>query len=236
METSNPLLNRVAFTGYSRNTMTATGAINKTGILMVICLVSAAFGWTHPVNSVALILPVLGAFVVCLIGAFKPETSPITAPLYAVLEGFALGCISYLTNTRYPGVAFNAIFATLGVLVAMVLIYHTRIIKVTPGFKSVLSTALFGIAIFYLITMVLSFFSIHVPLVYGNSLWSIGFSVVVCGVAAFYLLVDFDAIETLAQDNAPKYMEWYSAMSLLITLVWLYLEILRLFSKMRSRD
>jgi uncharacterized YccA/Bax inhibitor family protein len=236
METNNPLLNRSVFSGYGQDQMTATGTINKTGILMLLCLFSAAYGWTHPVNSWAILVPVLGAFVLCIIAAFKPSFSPIAAPLYAILEGFALGCISVFTNVKYPGVAFNAVFATLGVLTAMIILYHTRIIKVTPGFKSVLSIMLMGIAIFYILTMGLSFFGIHVPLVYGNSLWSIGFSVIVCGVASFYLLVDFDNIEQHVNDGSPKYLEWYCALSLLITIVWLYLEILRLFSKLRSRD
>jgi uncharacterized YccA/Bax inhibitor family protein len=178
----------------------------------------------------------LGGFVVALVTIFKKTWSAFTAPLYALLEGLALGGISAVFEKTYPGVAIQAVGLTLGTLFVMLLAYKTGVVKATQGFKVGVIAATGGIAVFYLAEMVLSFFfHIQVPAINGSGPWGIAFSLFVVVIAALNLVLDFDMIETGVRGGAPKYMEWYGAFGMMVTLIWLYLEILRLLGKARRR-
>jgi len=239
METSNPLLNRdQAFSqsGYGVDSMRLEGVINKTGILLVLCTAAAAFSWTHPaLQGPLIIIGLLGGLVACLVGTFKPSTTPITAPLYACLEGLCLGAISQITELRWPGIVGNAILLTFGVLALMLGLYTTRIIRVTDRLGQGVFIATAAVGLVYLIDLVMNLFGARMPYIHESGVVGIGLSVLIVGIAAFNLLIDFRLIEDRVASKSPRYMEWYCGMAVLVTLVWLYLEILRLLSKMRSR-
>jgi uncharacterized YccA/Bax inhibitor family protein len=244
MRTSNPALNEKVFKGQVAfgDAMTLQGTVNKTGLLLLFVVVTAAWTWgmSHSENPAAaipwMIGGLLGGFVVALVTIFKPSWSPLTAPLYALLEGLALGGISAMFEQRYHGVAIQAVGLTFGTLFVMLMAYKTGIIRATQGFKLGVIAATGGIAVLYLVEMVLgAFFHIQVPAINGSGIIGIGFSVFVVIIAALNLVLDFDMIETGVAGGAPKYMEWYGAFGLMVTLIWLYLEILRLLSKLRDR-
>ena|SRR5579863_2331508 len=244
MRTSNPALNEKAFKGQVAigEAMTLQGTVNKTGLLLLCVVATAAWTWglSHsnaPEASIPwMIGGILGGFVVALVTIFKKEWSPFTAPVYALLEGLALGGISALFELRYPGIAIQAVGLTFGTLFVMLLAYKTGIIRATQGFKVGVIAATGGIAVFYLIGMVLRvFLHYQVPVIYSGGIWGILFSLFVVVVAALNLVLDFDLIESGVNGGAPKYMEWYGAFGLMVTLIWLYLEILRLLSKARRR-
>jgi uncharacterized YccA/Bax inhibitor family protein len=179
---------------------------------------------------------IFGGFIVALVTIFRPNWAAITAPIYALLEGLALGGISAMFERTYPGVAIQAVGLTFGTLFVMLLAYKTGMIRATQGFKLGVIAATGGIALLYLVEMVLGgFFHIQVPAINGSGAVGIGFSLFVVIIAALNLVLDFDMIETGVQGGAPKYMEWYGAFGLMVTLIWLYLEILRLLGKMRRR-
>jgi uncharacterized YccA/Bax inhibitor family protein len=177
----------------------------------------------------------IGGFITAMITIFRPTSSPITAPIYAVLEGMFLGGISAFFEGMYPGIAIQAVSLTLAVLGVMLFLYKARIIKVTEKLRGGIIAATGAIAVVYLVSWVLSMFNIYLPMIHSSGLMGIGFSLFVVGLAAFNLLLDFDFIEKGARNGAPKYMEWFSAFGLMMTLIWLYLEILRLLSKL-NRD
>jgi uncharacterized YccA/Bax inhibitor family protein len=244
MRTSNPALNEKAFKGQVAfgEAMTLQGTVNKTGLLLLCVVATAAWTWgmSHSETPGAaipwMIGGLLGGFVVALVTIFKPSWSPLTAPLYALLEGLALGGISAMFEHRYHGVAIQAVGLTFGTLFVMLMAYKTGIIRATQGFKLGVIAATGGIAVFYLVEMVLGgFFHITVPAVNGSGIIGIGFSLFVVIIAALNLVLDFDMIESGVTGGAPKYMEWYGAFGLMVTLIWLYLEILRLLSKLRDR-
>jgi uncharacterized YccA/Bax inhibitor family protein len=237
MVTSNPLLKRdESFTGTAETAMNLHGTVNKTGILLLICMATAAFGWVTPeLHGGILFVPLFGGFILALVGMFKPATTPYVAPLYAALEGLVLGAISYYFNAKYPGIAPNAVILTFSILGLFLFLYATRIVRVTNGMRIAIFAATGGICLVYLIDMVLSFFGHSVTPLYSSGPLGIGISVFICAIAAFNFFLDFDAIERLIRSGSPKYMEWYSGMALLITLVWLYLEILRLLAKLQNR-
>jgi uncharacterized YccA/Bax inhibitor family protein len=238
MVTSNPLLKREeSFSGTAdAAAMSLNGTVNKTGILLLICMATAAYAWVTPeLHGGVLAVPLLGGFVLALVGTFKPATSPYVAPLYAACEGLVLGAISQMFNVRYPGIAANAVLLTFSVLALFLFLYATRIVRVTSGMKVAIFAATGGICLVYVINMVLSFFGHGVPFINNSGPLGIGISIFICGIAAFNFFLDFDAIEGFIRSGAPKYMEWYSGLALLITLVWLYLEILRLLSKLQNR-
>ena len=240
METSNPMLKREA--ALSRDwagaeSMTLQGVINKTGILLLLCFVAAAYAWTHPaIRGPLLIVGLIGGLIACLVGTFKPTTSPIAAPIYAVLEGLVLGAISQIFEARYPGIAVNAMLLTFGVLGIMLGLYTTRTIRVTSGLVKGVMAATGAVALVYVADIVLGFFHISVPFLNASGPIGIGISLVIVGIAAFNLLIDFAVIEDGVRNRSPRYMEWYCGMALLVTLVWLYLELLRLLSKLRGRN
>jgi uncharacterized YccA/Bax inhibitor family protein len=223
--------------------MTLNGTINKTGILLVCAFATAAWTWysflTSGDLSVAgpmVLVGALGGLVVGLVTSFKKEWSPVTAPLYALLEGLVLGGLSAVFNIRYPGIAIEAVGLTFGTLFVMLLLYRTGIIKVTEKFRIGIVAATGGIFLFYMAEWLLSFFGINLTTVNGGSTIGIVFSLFVVGIAALNLVLDFDFVEQGVTYGVPKYMEWYAAFGIMVTLVWLYLEILRLLAKMRSRN
>ena len=217
--------------------MTLQGAINKTGILLLLCVGAAGFSWTHPELSGPLVLiGLLGGLIACLVGTFKPATSPIAAPIYAVLEGLALGAISQMFEIRAPGIVVNAMLLTFGVLAVMLMLYTSRTIRVTDKLVKGIFAATGAVLLVYVVDMLLTMFGVRMPLIHESGWLGIGISVVIAGIAAFNLLIDFAMIENGVSNGSPKYMEWYCGMALLVTLVWLYLELLRLLSKLRSRD
>lgn len=245
LRTSNPTLNRDAFRNEGvayGDTMSVSGAVNKTGILTILVVASAAWTWNRAFNTgLESVMPLvavgaIGGLIFAMVTVFKKTWAPITAPIYALLEGLVLGGISAVYEQRFAGLPMQAVGLTFGVLVALLLVYRTGIIRVTDKFRMGVVAATGGIFVFYLLTWILSFFHVQFPSVYGAGPLGIGISVAVVIVAALNLVLDFDFIETGARAGAPKYMEWYGAFGLMVTLIWLYLEILRLLGKLRSRD
>jgi len=224
--------------------MTVEGTVNKTGLLLLIAFAAAAFTWQKAITALAMgdvsgIQPLiwvglLGGFAVAIATIFKPQWAPITAPIYAILEGLALGAISAFFETRFPGIVTTAIFATFTTLGAMLLAYKTGLIKVTDKFRRIIFYATGGIMLYYLASIILGFFGIQVPLIHETGPMGIAFSLFVVVIAAMNLALDFDFIEKASAQGAPKYMEWFGAFTLLMTLVWLYIEMLRLLSKLRD--
>jgi uncharacterized YccA/Bax inhibitor family protein len=240
--TSNPAMKEEIFQNISATAtdkMTVRGTVNKTAILLLILIISASWTWdiySYGGRTGSLILfGALGGFAVAMVTIFKREYSPITAPIYAILEGLVLGGVSGLLNKAYPGIVFSAVGLTFGTLGCLLIVYRAGIIQPTENFKLGVISATGGIALYYLLSIILGFFGIAVPLIHSNSMWGIAFSVFVVIIAALNLVLDFDLIETGARAGAPKYMEWYGAFGLMVTLVWLYLEILRLLAKMQRR-
>ena len=227
--------------------MTLNGTVNKTGLLLVITLVGAMYSWSQAATSLAsgdagLLMPLalggaIGGFIVALVTIFKKAWSPVTAPLYAGLEGLFLGAISAIFEMRYPGIVMQAVGLTFGTLAALLLAYRSGLIRATENFKLGVVAATGGIALLYLVNIGMRLFGFEgMGFIHEGSTIGILFSVGVVIVAALNLVLDFDFIENGVEQRAPKYMEWYAAFSLLVTLVWLYLEILRLLSKLQSRD
>ena len=220
--------------------MTLQGTVNKTTLSLFLLVLSGAY--TFYTANLDFIYPgLIGGFIVAMITIFKKEWAPITVPIYAVLEGLALGGISLVYDNLFPGegLAMKAILLTVSIFAALLFAYKTRIIKPTANFKLGIFAATAGIAIFYVISLVIGLFGGGYPEVLNplnGGFMSIGFSLFVVVIAALNLVLDFDFIEEGAEKGAPKYMEWYGAFGLLITLVWLYLEILRLLAKISSRD
>lgn len=239
MRTGNPTLSQKTFQQVDQavpghSTMTISGTINKTAILFFILLLGAAISWYQP-SPPFIWGGAIGGFIVAMITVFKKEWSPITAPIYAGLEGLFLGGISLQYASMYNGIVFNAVLLTLGTFAAMLMAYRSGLINVTQKFRMGVIAATGGIALVYLASFVLSFFGISFGLLHGSGMLSIGFSILVVGVAALNLVLDFDMIEKGAQANAPEYFEWYTSFGLIITLVWLYIELLRLLSKLQRR-
>ncbi len=237
---SNPFLSESKFSStldphvIQEEYMTVQGAVNKTLTLTAMLSVTAAVSFLYP-NPIFLIVGIVGGLVAVLFSSFKPTSSPVAAPAYAMFEGLALGTISAMYAAQFPGIILNAITSTIGILFAMLMIYRSGIIKVTDKFRAGVMMATFGIFITYMVSWVLSMFNIQVPMIHQAGTFGIIFSIGVIVIATMNLLLDFDMIERGANSGAPKYMEWYSALGLLVTLVWLYLEILRLLSKLSSR-
>ena len=227
-----------------QGTMSVRGAINKFGFLMLMVIAGAAYNWhmfeQGQTNTMYILLMtgVFGGLITALAISFKPNWASYLAPLYGLLEGLFIGGISAVMNAafakQYPGLVMQAVGLTFGVAIAMFLLYNFRIIKATEKFKSVIIASTLGIGIFYLLTMVFRLFGVNVSFMYDSSWLSIGISLFVVAIAALNLIMDFDMIEQGAERGAPKFMEWYGAFGLLVTMVWLYLEILRLLSKLAS--
>jgi uncharacterized YccA/Bax inhibitor family protein len=246
-KSGNPTLSEKAFhqptLAGTGQTMTVRGAMNKFGFLLLMVLASSYYSWNAFYEGKSMmpfiLIGALGGLVVAMIIIFKKEWSPFLAPAYGLLEGLFVGAISaYYNNAfgqNYPGIIMQAVGLTFAVAIAMFLLYSFRIIKATQKFKAIIFTATAGIAVFYFITWILSFFGVQMAFLYTGSTFGIGFSLFVIAIAALNFILDFDMIERGSAAGAPKYMEWYGAFGLLVTLVWLYLEILRLLAKMNSR-
>ncbi len=226
------------------NAMTVNGTLQKFGFLFLMVMATAFYAWKEVLggggNAQLFIYGgAFGGLGVAILLIFKKEWAPYLAPAYALLEGLFVGAISAYYHAAFaemaPNIIFNAVGLTFGTAIAMYLLYSFKIIKATEKFKSIIITATAGIAIFYLISIALGFFGISIPFLHEGSAIGIGFSLFVVALAALNLILDFDMIEKGAELGAPKYMEWYGAFGLLVTIVWLYLEILRLLSKLNKR-
>ena len=236
----NPVLTSNAFntTSVSSETMTINGTVNKTFLSLTLLMVTGYYTFmSGQIMSGFAIFSLIAAFIVAIITMYKKEWSPITVPIYAILEGIGLGWVSYSFNSLYDGIVLSAICITVSILLAMLMIYRSGLIKPTENFKLGVAAATGGIALLYIINLVMSVFGFQMGImnIQNASLMSIGFSLFVIVIAALNLVVDFDFIEEGAEKGAPKYMEWFGALGLMVTLVWLYLEILRLLAKLRSR-
>ena len=234
---SNPLMSEEKFQNVldapfaTEGKMTVSGAVNKTLILTGLLLLTSGIGFLFP-NPIFLIGGLIGGLIAVLVSAFKPHLSQYTAPAYALFEGLAVGTISAMYASMYAGIVFHAFISTVGILAAMLFIYKSRIIQVTEKFRYGVMMATMGIMLVYLVDFVLRLFHVNMPFIHEGGGIGIAISVGIIVVATMNLLLDFDNIEKGAAYGAPKYMEWYSAMGLLVTLVWLYLELLRLLAKM----
>lgn len=250
MRTGNPVLsNRFmgmtgggALAGEGAATMSIQGTINKATLLIGIVTVAAMFTWTQFMKTQELsdVLPymlggLIGGLVLCLAICFMPHAAPFLTPIYAGCEGLFLGGLSAIVETQYPGIAFQAIGLTLGIFIAMLLLYSSRVIRATPAFVRGVMMATGAVFIVYMINMVMGFFGMTVPFLHDASPIGIGVSVVIVIIAALNLILDFHFIEQGVEAGAPKKLEWFGAFGLLVTLVWLYIEVLRLLSKLRSR-
>jgi uncharacterized YccA/Bax inhibitor family protein len=255
LATSNPAFNQEMFAGYdqvygaNRSTvMTVQGTVGKTFALLAILSATAIWSWSARMNGQMqpVVLPAagIGGFILAMITIFRPSLSPWTAPVYAAFEGVFLGTLSYLIENSmlnrlgepaYPGIAIQAVSMTAGTFFVMLFVFATRLVRVTDRLRAGIVGATGALCLVYMMAFVASLFGAHVPFINDPSPIGIGFSVFVVGLAAFNLLLDFDFIEKGAQAGAPKYMEWYGAFGLMVTLVWLYLEILRLLRKFQDR-
>lgn len=223
-------------------TMTFGGTLNKFGFLFLMVMTTAFYVWNvAQVNSIQgyMIGGMIGGLIIAIVLIFKPQLAQYLAPAYALLEGLVIGGISSVYNDAFsevaPGIVVQAVILTFGTAIAMYLLYTFRIIRVTERFRSIMFAAIGGIALFYLITFLLSLFGVNVSGLHNGSLMSIGISIAITAIAALSLLLDFDRIEQGTAMGAPKYMEWYCAFGLLVTLVWLYIEILRLLGNLYGR-
>jgi len=254
LKTSNPALGDKTFQNLARTQyggypgeqtarMTLNGTVNKTGMLLVLAIASAAWTWHLFIQSEnpADVTPwmfggLIGGFIFALITIFKKDWAPVTAPAYALLEGLALGGISAYYDQLYHGIAIQAVGLTFATLFTLLTAYRFGLIPVTQKFRLGIVAATGGIAVFYLAEMVLGMFGIHFTSINGSGAIGIGFSLIVVVVAALNLVLNFDVIERGVQYGAPKYMEWYGAFGIMVTLVWLYLEILNLLAKLNRRN
>jgi uncharacterized YccA/Bax inhibitor family protein len=256
MATANPALSEAAYdrAGYAESTanvMTLQGSILKTWVLVVLLLVTAAFTWLQAEQAMAaagegaafprqigflLGLGCIGGFITALITIFAPRISPVTAPLYAALEGLVLGGFSAFFETLYPGIVLQAVSLTIGTLVLLLMLYTGRVIQATQKFRIGVIAATGAICLVYLADLLLSFFGHRVPFIHETGWIGIGISLFVVVIAALNLILDFDFIEQGVKRRAPKFMEWYGGFSLMVTLIWLYIEVLSLLAKLRQRD
>ena len=215
--------------------MTLEGTVNKTGILLLLCFATAAVSWNIP-NPVLMFTGMGVGLIAAIITIFRPTMASSTAPVYALAQGLFLGGITVMFEAQYPGIAIQAIGLTFGTLASLLVCYKTGIIKPTENFRLMIVSATAGIALLYLVNILMTVFGggSGIGFIHSNGLMGIGFSLFVVGIAALNLVLDFDFIEQGSENGLPKHMEWFGAFSLMVTLVWLYLEILRLLAKIRS--
>lgn len=252
MRSGSPALNENTFldvstgqlvSGATSGAMTLNGTVNKTGLMLLMLVATAAYTWSlyTPENPGAvmpwLLVGGIGGFIVALVTVFKKTWAPVTAPLYALLEGLFVGAVSAMFEASFPGIVMQAVMLTMGVLASLLLAYKSGLIKATENFKLGVVAATGGIALLYLVNIGMRLFGLDgIGFIHEASWMGIAFSAFVVVIAALNLVLDFDFIESGVEAGAPKYMEWYGAFGLVVTLVWLYLEILRLLSKLQSRD
>ncbi len=251
-KSSNPALSEKKFLSTTldtgmvyENAMTSRGTLQKFGFLFIMVMGTSFYSWKEYAdggNVMPLILVgAIGGLITAIVIAFKPRWAPTLAPLYALLEGLFIGAISasfnYAFADKAPNIIINAVGLTFGVALAMYFLYSFGVIKATEKFRSVVISATVGIALFYVLVWVLRMFGYdNMPFLHEGSILGIVFSLFVVTIAALNLILDFDMIEKGVASGAPKYMEWYGAFGLMVTIVWLYIEILRLLSKISSRN
>lgn len=247
-KSGNPALSEKRFeaslTGAGTETMTERGTMNKFIFLFFLLMASALLTWKAHFEGVNVWPWVIGSAIVglilVLVISFRPQYGQYTVPAYGLVEGVFVGGISAIyadaLSAVAPGLVMQAVALTFGTVIAMYVLYRTSVIKATQRFKSIVFTATAGIAVFYLIALVLRLFGVELAFLHEGSLLGIGFSLFVVAIAALNLILDFDMIENGVKMGAPKYMEWFGAFGLMVTIIWLYIEILRLLSKLSSRD
>ena len=247
MRSANPTLSDRTFKDLPRvwdqdQAMTVEGTTYKSAILLFCILLTAGFTWFQffqTGNSAAvsgwMMLGIFGGLITGFVTIFKKEWAAITAPIYALMQGLFIGGLSAILEASYPGIVIQAAALTFGTMAAMLVAYSTGLIRATEKFKLGVIAATGGIAIVYFSSIILGFFGVNLSFIHGSGMMGIGFRLFVCVIAALNLIIDFDFIEKGARAGAPKYMEWYGAFALMVTLVWLYIEILRLLAKMRTR-
>ena len=238
----NPTLSDATFADFenvNQKTMTLQGTVNKVGILLALVVLRAAYTWNvyFVTGSPGALMPIglFGGMIFALITIFKKNWAMYTAPIYAILEGLFLGGISAIFESQYPGIVIQATGLTFGTLASLLVLYKTGVIKPTENFRLMVVSATMGIALLYVVSFIMSMFGTGIGFIHDNGIFGIGFSLFVVGIAALNLVLDFDFIEEGSEKNAPKYMEWFGAFALMVTLIWLYLEMLRLLAKLRSR-
>ena len=246
-ESGNPTLSQKFFDrsraieAEQQGVMSVRGTMNKFGFVLLMLLGGAAYNWhlyetyNQSTMNILMMAGIFGGFICAIVISFKPNWAPYITPLYGILEGLFIGGISAILNNafkeKYPGLIMQAVGLTFGVAFSMFILYNFRIIKATQKLKSMIMTATLGVGIFYLITIVMSWFHISMPFMYDGSTLGIGISLVIVAIAAMNLILDFDLIEQGAETGAPKFMEWYGAFALMVTMVWLYIEILKLLTR-----
>jgi len=247
MRSANPALTKGTFSSMrplasAGNVMTIGGTAVKTLILLACVLVTAGYTWTlyFQTGNPESVTPwlfggMIGGLITALVTIFKKEWAPISAPIYALFQGLFIGGISSIFEAQYPGLVFQAVSLTFGTLAVMLFLYESGIIKATEKFKLGVVAATGAIALIYFVSIIFSFFGVNFGFIYGSGVMGIAFSLVVVGIAALNLILDFDVIEKGAEAGAPKFMEWYGAFALMVTLIWLYLEMLRLLAKTRNK-
>lgn len=238
--TSNPMTQEKIYDGavLDGEPMTVSGAVNKTIILLLTTFAVGAFSWTQAFNGymdkVIMLMwgGIIAGFILAIIMRFKPQNAKVLSVAYAVCEGLAIGGLSAMYEMQLKGIVANAALITFLTLFMMLMLYKTGIIRATDTFKKVIFTATASIMVFYLVSIVISFFSPNFISIWNTGMLGIVLSVVFCAVAALNFILDFDFIEQGARNMAPKYFEWFGAFSLLVTIVWLYLELLRLLAQL----
>ncbi len=221
--------------------MTINGTINKIGLMLLLVIGAAAYTWKivmgeNPGSAGTLaIVGAIGGFIMAMVTVFRPQSSAITAPIYAILEGLFLGAISAIINAKYPGVAFQAVLLTIGTLFTMLFLYRSGYIRATPRFRRGVMMATGAVFFAYLMSWIMGMFGMSVGFMHSNGPLGILINLVIIVIAALNLIMDFDFIEKGSQMGAPKYMEWYGAFGLMVTLIWLYIEFLRLLSRFAGR-
>lgn len=248
MRTANPALGDATFSGLGRvaraeEAMSIQGTTNKAMLLLLCVFITAAWTWSiffqsgNPASVTPLVIGGgIAGFIAALVTIFKPAWAGVTGPIYALLEGLVIGGVSSIAEAQFPGIVIQAVGLTFGTCLALLMAYKSGLIRASENFKLGVVAATGGIAVFYLVSIILGMFGVRIPGVFGSGPVGIIFSVIVVIIAALNLVLDFDFIEQGAAQGAPKYMEWYAAFGLMVTLIWLYLEILRLLMKLRSRD
>ncbi|MCL2335106.1 MAG: Bax inhibitor-1/YccA family protein [Endomicrobia bacterium] len=240
---SNPLLKESVFEASSSavssgGSMTVSGTVNKSIILWAFFAAAAFFTWTHPQMFMPFVWPaIIGGFILAMICIFKKTACPFLSPVYAMAQGVALASISLIFEKSYPGIVLNAVLLTISVLICMLAAYKTGIIRATPMFKKVVILSTLAILLVYIADLLMTVFlgqGMRILSIHNSSWLAIGINLLIVVIAAFNLVIDFDLIESGARDGAPKYMEWYGAFALMVTLVWLYIEILRLLARMKN--
>ena len=247
MRSSNPVMTgkiyeKVGTLSAGSSVMTVNGTINKIGLMLLLVIGAAAYTWNMVMGADAgragtmAIVGAVGGFIVALITIFRPQSSAVTAPIYAILEGLFLGAISAIINARYPGVAFQAVLLTIGTLFTMLFLYRSGRIRATPRFRRGVMMATGAVFFAYLISWIMSLLGMPMGFMHSAGPMGILINLVIIVIAALNLIMDFDFIEKGSQMGAPKYMEWYGAFGLMVTLIWLYIEFLRLLARFSGRD